>query len=202
MLRRLPCYQISRPPGNATIDYVVPLTTQSENLADTADVTDRNRRYVGATHYEEINMGGYIYAPDAEPGSADIDAIHNACLDYIEGWYTADPDRMRRSLHPDYDQRGMVRRVIDTRAEIFTTQPMTATGMIRLTELGVGRTDPDDRRIEVEILEATHHLASTKVTAHHAIDLLHLMKFPEGWKIVQSTWSLADGVVANMTTDV
>lgn len=146
-------------------------------------------------------MGGHVYAPDVELGPADLDAIRSTCLDYIESWYTADGERMSRCLHPDLDKRGMVRRVFDNRAEMLSAQSMTASGMARFTELGVGRTDPDDRRFDITILAATHHLASAQVVADFAIDLLHLMKFPEGWKIVQSAWCLSGGVIANMTTD-
>ena len=147
-------------------------------------------------------MTGHVYAPDVEPDSTDIDAIHGTCLDYIEGWYTADPDRMARCLHPDFDKRGMVRRFLDTRAEFFALQPLTTSAMIRFTELGLGKSDPDNRPIEITILDATHHLASVKVVGNGFVDHLHLMKFPDGWKLVQSSWSLAGGVVANMTTDV
>ena len=41
-------------------------------------------------------MAGYVYAPEAVVSETDRQGIHNACLDYIESWYTADPDRMRR----------------------------------------------------------------------------------------------------------
>ena len=146
-------------------------------------------------------MNGHVYAPEVEPDSTDIDAIHNACLDYIESWYDADPNRMRGCLHPDLDKRGMVRRIIDTRADEFATQPMTASWLLRLTELGLGTSDPDDRPIEITILDSIHHLASVKVIGNGFVDLLHLMKFPDGWKITQSSWSLTGGIVANMTTD-
>lgn len=33
------------------------------------------------------------------------------------------------------------------------------------------------------------------------VDYLHLMRFPDGWKIVQSVWCLEGGVVANLTSD-
>jgi hypothetical protein len=33
------------------------------------------------------------------------DAIRMAALDYIEGWYSGDPGRMRQSLHPQLAKR-------------------------------------------------------------------------------------------------
>ena len=146
-------------------------------------------------------MTGHVYAPAVEPESTDIDAIHDTCVGYVESWYTADADRMRRCLHPDLDKRAMVRRVVDTRAAAFMTQSISADWQVSLTEFGLGKSDPDDRPIEITILDATYHLASVKVVGKGFVDLLHLMKFPDGWRIVQSSWSLGGGVITNMTTD-
>lgn len=38
----------------------------------------------------------------------DLAAITRAAMDYAEGWYTGDPDRMRRALHPDLIKRTIV----------------------------------------------------------------------------------------------
>ena len=37
--------------------------------------------------------------PAVDPG------IEQACLDYVEGWYTGDVERMKRALHPDLAKR-------------------------------------------------------------------------------------------------
>jgi hypothetical protein len=34
--------------------------------------------------------------------------IRQTTLDYIEGWYNGDPERMERSLHPDLAKRIVV----------------------------------------------------------------------------------------------
>lgn len=41
--------------------------------------------------------------------TADIEAITACALDYAEGWYKADPVRMRRALHPDLSKRTIIR---------------------------------------------------------------------------------------------
>src|SRR5690242_18620326 len=37
--------------------------------------------------------------------TAQHEAIRRTALDYIDGWYTGDAERMRRSLHPDLAKR-------------------------------------------------------------------------------------------------
>lgn len=147
-------------------------------------------------------MAGYEYATATEPTPEDLEGIRETSLDYIESWYTADADRMRHCLHPDLAKHGLVRQVIDTRTERIALSPTTAHALVEMTAAGVGRTEPADRFVDVEILAATHHLASTRVVSMHMIDMLQLMKFPEGWKIVHSIWGLKGGVIANETTDV
>ena len=39
--------------------------------------------------------------------AADEDAIVRCVLDYFEGWFEADPERMRRALHPDLAKRSL-----------------------------------------------------------------------------------------------
>ena len=146
-------------------------------------------------------MAGYEYMPEVEANDEEVAEIRGACLDYIESWYTADADRMRRCLHPALDKRGLVRRRIDTRAEFVAPAPTTASALIELTELGVGRTPPEERHVEITVLSTRHHLASAQVESAYMFDLLQLMRFPDGWKIVQSIWTLKGGVIANVTTD-
>ena len=150
---------------------------------------------------KEGYVAGYEYMPDIDASEEERSAIRAACLDYIESWYSQDAERMRGCLHPDLDKRGLVRRRIDTRAELIAPATTTASGLIELTELGVGRTPPDDRLAEITILTTRHHLASAEVESAHMYDLLQLMRLPDGWKIVQSIWTLKGGVIANVTTD-
>src|SRR5688572_6116093 len=37
--------------------------------------------------------------------AADADAIKATALDYIEGWYEGNPERMERALHPELAKR-------------------------------------------------------------------------------------------------
>ena len=146
-------------------------------------------------------MAGHVYAPDREAGAEDRAAIEAACREYAEAWYSADEARMQHCLHPELDKRGMVRRIIDDRAEFFSPTLVSAATMVELTGAGVGRTEPGERRIDITILATRHHLAAAQVDTRNMTDLLHLMKFPDGWKIIHSIWTLEGGVIANNRTD-
>jgi hypothetical protein len=147
-------------------------------------------------------MAGYVYAPNAELDPGEVKAIESVARDYCEAWYTGDAERMALCLHPEWDNFGLVNRVIDTRTQYVDTEHLTHSQQVQLTGTGAGVADPKDRRIEITVLTAKHHLASVKVVLTDMTDLLHLIRFPEGWKIVHTVWTLEGGVIANATTDI
>jgi len=72
-------------------------------------------------------------------------AIVVAAMDYYEGWFNGEPDRMERALHPDLVKRSLS----DDGSGIET---ISSREMIDWTAEGVGRTrDPGDREIRVYI---------------------------------------------------
>ena len=45
----------------------------------------------------------------------DVEAIKQAVLDYVEGAYTVNPDRIEQSVHPKLAKLGFIRRFSGTR---------------------------------------------------------------------------------------
>ena len=43
--------------------------------------------------------------PTSAQSAADSSAIKQAALDYIEGWYEGNAERMERALHPEFAKR-------------------------------------------------------------------------------------------------
>ena len=41
--------------------------------------------------------------------AGDVEEIRQAALDYAQGWYEGDAERMRRSLHPELAKRAILR---------------------------------------------------------------------------------------------
>lgn len=117
--------------------------------------------------------------------ATDSSAIRQAALDYIEGWYEGNADRMERAVHPELAKR-IVR---------FQNGELVHTGagaLVESTGRGDGtRTPPGERRTEVSILDIYENTASVRVTAHEWVDYMHLGRVRGEWKIINVLWELS-----------
>jgi hypothetical protein len=121
---------------------------------------------------------------DEESKNAERDAIVRAALDYFEGWFEGDADRMRRALHPD-----LAKRSPDDAPAPGELEKLTAQQMIQWTAEGVGKTrDLPDRRLEVAVDHVHREIATVTVRSNVYVEYLHLVRTPEGWKIVNALW--------------
>ncbi|MGH7566987.1 MAG: nuclear transport factor 2 family protein [Gemmatimonadota bacterium] len=125
-----------------------------------------------------------VYAQAA----ADSAAIRATALDYIEGWYDGDAERMGRSLHPE-----LVKRIVminpDTGEPFIDT--MGAGKLIEGSRAAYGRQTPEDqRRTDVTILDIFGNAASVKVDAGGWIDYMHVAKMNDRWTIVNVLWEM------------
>lgn len=135
-----------------------------------------------ATTHAHSQIGS---APLEHPAAADSAAIRGAALDYIDGWYTGDTERMRRALHPDLAKR-FVRRDAQGR---YWLHHSTADALIRQTEAAMGTDIPPERRWRtVEILDIDGNLASVKLSSTRLVDYMHLARWDGGWRIVNVLW--------------
>ena len=118
---------------------------------------------------------------------ADKAAITQTALDYIEGWYTGDAERMERALHPDLAKR--IVRNNDKGQSML--QQMSAMGLVQGVKRGGGKDTPKDKQQkDVTILDVYENAASVKVVASDWIDYLHIAKFNGRWVIVNVLWEL------------
>jgi hypothetical protein len=121
-------------------------------------------------------------------GAADSAAIRGAALDYIEGWYAGDAERMERALHPDLAKR-IVR--VDPAGGRARVDHMGALQLVQGTRAGYGReTPPGEQQKDVTILDVFGNAASVKVVASEWVDYLHLGKVGDRWVIVNVLWEL------------
>ena len=89
-------------------------------------------------------------AAQAPATAQDSAGIRKASLDYIEGWYTADADRMTAALHPELVKRIMT---VDNAGRAWISQ-MGATQLIRGVASGGGKSAPAaEKRSDVKILD-------------------------------------------------
>lgn len=116
---------------------------------------------------------------------ADRLAIEQASLDYIEGWYSGDAERMERSLHPD-----LAKRIIFHDPRGFDRlEPISALGLVIATRRGVGCRIPAERQCkEISILDVFGSAACVRVDAADWVDFLQLGKLNGQWQIVNVLW--------------
>jgi len=118
---------------------------------------------------------------------ADTAGIRGAALDYIEGYYEGNGERMERALHPELAKR-IVRTNDQGQSQL---QQMSAMTLVVGTRAGGGsRTPAADRHKDVTILDIYQNAASAKIYASGWVDYLHLAKWNGRWVLVNVLWEL------------
>ena len=127
----------------------------------------------------------------AAPGAraqtaADSTGIRGAALDYAEGWYSGDGDRMARAVHPELVKRILV---TDTATGRAFVQTMGASALVNGARHGYGKGTPAERQQkDVRILDVFGNAAVAKVVMADWIDYLQLVKADGRWQIVNVLW--------------
>jgi hypothetical protein len=128
----------------------------------------------------------------ADSTAEDRAGVEAAVLDYVEGVYDADPDRIRRSVHPDLAKFGFARRSTNDDYRII---PMTFDQLVELA----GEYNADGTKVPagapktIEILDVLDQTAAAKLTASWGVDYFHLAKYDGRWQIVQVLWQSVSG---------
>ena len=118
--------------------------------------------------------------------SADSAAIRATALDYMEGWYEGNADRMARALHPELVKRIAVR---DTATGRTMLQGMGASVLVNSTRHGYGKETPKERQQkEVRVLDIFGNAASAKAVMADWIDYMQMSKVDGRWVIVNVLW--------------
>ncbi len=120
--------------------------------------------------------------------AADSAAIRQTALDYIQGWYEGNPERMERALHPQLAKR-IVRR--DPASGGSRLDHMGAAELVEGTRAGYGtRTPVEKRQSDVTILDVFENAASVKVVASDWVDYLQMARVDGRWMIINVLWEL------------
>src|SRR5918993_4717226 len=80
-------------------------------------------------------------AQTANVSAADQAAIKQTALDYVEGWYEGNADRMERALHPDLAKR-IVRTSPEGRSRL---DQMGAMALVQGAKRGGGKETPKEK---------------------------------------------------------
>lgn len=117
----------------------------------------------------------------------DSNAIKNTALDYIEGWYERDAQRMESALHPKLVKR-LMRKTPDGK---YLIGEHDASILIKNTGKGEGyRVPPAEQQKDITILDQFGDAAVVKVTANRWVDYLQMVKWKGDWKILNVLWEL------------
>ncbi len=120
----------------------------------------------------------------AQPAS-DAELIKQAALDYIEGWYEGNAERMERALHPE-----LAKRIVQTDARGRSSLgQMSAMTLVQFTRAEGGKNIAKEKQQkDVTVLDIFGNSASAKVIASDWIDYMHLAKWKGRWVIVNVLW--------------
>ena len=130
-------------------------------------------------------------APVRAQTAADSAAIRATALDYVEGWYEGNAERMGRALHPE-----LVKRIVvsDTATGKSVLESMGASALVNGTRHGYGKRTPKDRQQkEVRILDIFGNAASARATMADWIDYMQLARVDGRWVIVNVLWEQKPG---------
>ena len=134
-----------------------------------------------------LTLALFAIVPAARAQTAsDSTGIRTAALDYAEGWYTGDGDRMARAVHPELVKRILV---TDTATGRAFVQTMGASALVNGARHGYGKSTPADRQQkDVRILDVFGNAAVAKVVMADWIDYLQLVRADGRWQIVNVLW--------------
>jgi len=136
---------------------------------------------------------GLAASPVVAQTPADSAGIRSAALDYAEGWFEGNADRMARAVSPELVKRIVVR---DTASGRDMIQGMGSSVLVNSTRRGFGKSTPADKQEkEVRIYDIYRGAAVAKVTMTDWIDYLQLARIDGRWVIVNVLWERKTGPV-------
>lgn len=125
-----------------------------------------------------------VASADAQT-AADRDAVRQAALDYVEGVYNVQPERIRRSVHPSLVKRGFFK---ESPNAPYAESPMNFEQLVKLASDWNKDGKRDTSVKDVAVLEVLDQTAVAKVTASWGVDYMLLAKYDGRWLIQQILW--------------
>ncbi len=117
----------------------------------------------------------------------DREAIRRAALNYAEGWYEGNAEKMESSLHPNLAKR---RAVTNDKGQSRLDE-LSSLGLVQGTRSGFGKnTAKEEQQKDVTILDVFGGTATVKLEMRDWIDYMHIARFNGRWVIVNVLWEL------------
>lgn len=118
---------------------------------------------------------------------AEREAIKRTALNYAEGWYEGNADKMESSLSPD-----LAKRIAQTNPQGQSSLgQMTALRLVQATRGGSGKSTPAaEQQKDVTILDMMSSSATVKLEMREWVDYMHIAKMNGKWVIVNVLWEM------------
>jgi len=118
---------------------------------------------------------------------ADREAIKRTALNYAEGWYEGNAEKMESSLSPD-----LAKRIARTNPQGQSSLgQMTAMTLVQYTRAAEGKqTKKEDQQKDITILDITGGAATVKCEMHDWVDYMHIGKMNGKWVIINVLWEM------------
>ena len=116
---------------------------------------------------------------------ADRDAIKRTALNYAEGWYEGNAEKMESALHPH-----LAKRIVRTNDKGQSgLGQMTALELVQGTRAGSGKQTPSaEQQKDVTILDVMGGAATVKLEMRDWVDYMHIGKFNGRWVVINVLW--------------
>ena len=114
-------------------------------------------------------------------------AVKNAVLDYVEGFYEGDTLKIKRSILQAVNKYGYYQ---PKDSQKYAGEPMSFKEMIQYSAnvKKNNRPAPKTAPKEIQVFDVQDQTASAKLTAWWGTDYILLAKYNDKWMIVQVLW--------------
>ena len=118
---------------------------------------------------------------------AEREAIKRTALNYAEGWYEGNADKMESALSPD-----LAKRIARSNPQGQTRlDHMTAMALVQGTRGGFGKQTPAaEQQKDVTILDVLGGASTVKLEMRDWVDYMHVAKINGKWLIVNVLWEM------------
>lgn len=120
---------------------------------------------------------------DATGTEADRADVERVVMDYVDGIYSGDAERVEKALHPEMN-RVEVRTNGQTGRSFLDKMGFSLP--VEAARAGLATVEPDRRNITIEIFDVSHGIASAKVTSVGFIEHLQVGRVNGEWKIINA----------------
>lgn len=136
---------------------------------------------------QSANAISFETCEEAAAASSEAASIEAVVLDYVEGWWSGDVERMDRSLHPD-----LVKRIVTRHPETGRSlvNDIGKSNMVEYTRAGGGSADAQRMgTVTIKLLDLNGDMASVRAESAEYLDYIHLVKWNGRWVIINVIWN-------------